>query len=254
MLVKVPTCCSCHIDGYQEEFPPHSQSHSYSSGIGGVDTVGGVHDFNDNFQYTQSSKTKYSTIFEDDDDIDDYDSIAKGSIAQQYSNGFRKSPSNPYASSTFSYADVKIGHHVPEITKKVRKPSNGGNIIDTYLTPPTGSEFEGDGSFQRRIRRPQRKHIRDRDQPSNAYHQNVAQPPQSSPYLEHQSKRRVSISSSSPNDRKPPMINVNIPLPSISSASTSAQDLGKRVNYNYHPIIDFFSESVPSTRMKKYEN
>lgn len=33
-------------------------------------------------------------------------------------------------------------------------------------------------------------------------------------------------------------------LPSISTASTSPVDLGKRVNYNYHPIIDFFGDSV----------
>lgn len=37
-------------------------------------------------------------------------------------------------------------------------------------------------------------------------------------------------------------------LPSISTASTSAIDLGKRVNYNYHPIIDFFGDSLKSAK------
>lgn len=246
----MPTCCSCHIDGYREEFPP---SNSF---LGNA-----AQDYRDDFHFA-SNKNKYSTIFEDEDDFDDYDTVAKGSVAYQYSNGFRKSPvNNPqYATSTFSYADVKLGHHTPEITKKSRKPTN---TIDTYLTPPTSSDpFDGDGSFQRRIRRPQRKHIRDPTLNgastgggnnynglngvsaigglSGGYHQQTTFGDQM-----HQTKRRVSIASVSPNDRKKQKANINIPLPSISTASTSVQDLGKRVNYNYHPIIDFFSEGMP---------
>jgi len=160
--------------------------------------------------------------------------LAKGSVAYHYSNGFRKTPTIPY---TTSYADVKIGHHTPEIPKKIRKPSNGLNGIDTYLTPPNTGEFDGDGSFQHRIRRPQRKNIRDQSSNGNGFHQGPL-----SPYAEHQSKRRISIASVSANEKKMPMINAN--LPSMSAPVTAVQELGNRVNYNYHPIIDFFSDTV----------
>lgn len=156
--------------------------------------------------------------------------MAKGSVAYHYSNGFRKTPPVPY---TTSYADVKISHHTPEITKKSRKPSVGINGIDTYLTPPNVSVFDGDGSFQHRIRRPQRKQA----STGNGFHQSPL-----SPFAEHQSKRRVSVSNIPSAEKKIPMVNTN--LPSISPAVTAVQELGNRVNYNYHPIIDFFSDSM----------
>lgn len=252
----MPTCCSCHIDGYREEFPPAT----YHGGGGNS----GLTDYRDDFSYA-SNRNKYSTLFDEEEDFDDYDNVAKGSIAYQYSNGFRKAPSaNNDVPPPHSYADIKYGTTVlaPEAPpKKTRKPSLG-----PYLTPPSNKEFDGDGSYQRRIRRPVRKHVYDQ---ANGFNQNLGPVT----FNDFQSRRRVSVSNYEPVrsapvapkaqpvpppsgpliEKKPTPIKTNqhLQLPSISTASASSQDLGKRVNYNYHPIIDFFHESTQTQTDEK---
>lgn len=82
-IFKVPTCCSCRIDGYKEVFPPvnhYSQSNTYH---------------HDDYRpsATASIRSPYSTIhddLDDEEDEDDEDEEEEDSVGYQYSNGFKR--------------------------------------------------------------------------------------------------------------------------------------------------------------------
>lgn len=132
----------------------------------------------------------------------------------------------------------KIATHLPNPT------------LESYLRPPSSSdEYSAvGGTFKRgpsgKRRRPIRTNIRDQVIGNSDFLPDIV--PVHDILTERSTTRRKSsttpIFTTTANESTK---RVSSPkLPSISTASTSSVDLGKRVNYNYHPIIDFFGDSV----------
>lgn len=218
---QVPTCCSCHVDSFREQIT--------------------------------STSNKYSTIFADDEDEDeddeDDDADTQSSIAYQYSNGFKKTPiktSMPTTSNSAGHASILTMKKMQSMMDTGKKAKTPDVILGSYLKPPNGMEFDGDGSYKKRVRRPIRKNVRDQMAMGSELHTDIS-PITIIDFIDRPLKRRASTSSrlSSPSDTDKIVISG---LPSISTAATSAYDLAKRVNYNYHPILDFFGETVTAKK------
>lgn len=237
--IQVPTCCSCHIDSFRE--------------------------------HMMASNTKYSTILADDvDDTDDdgddgddddeeveYDDVdvdTHKSVAYQYSNGFKKTPkvtkvpkvAMPTAAPPFRPSLMTSMKKVPmqsmlETVKKT-KPS-AESVLGAYLKPPqTNNDFDTESSntYKKYLRRPMRTSARDQMATGSELHTDIS-PIRIIDFFDRPLQRRSSVAASGNTVRHPN-------IPTISTAPTSAYDLGKRVNYNYHPIIDFFGKESVSTQ------
>lgn len=223
-LSQVPTCCSCHVDSFRDMMtssPPVTTN-------------------------------KYATIFEDDDSEEEEegeedDTETNSSIAYQYSNGFKKTPQvsmttaapmpMPKPTPNPSILTMKKIQSMMETVKNSKPPEN---MLNSYLKPPSNNEFDGDGSYKRRQRRPMRKHVRDQMATGSELHTDIR--PSTITlidFFDRPLKRRASTTILTTADKK-----ISSTIPNISTAATSVYDLSKRVNYNYHPIIDFFSETV----------
>lgn len=205
-IFKVPTCCSCHIDGYKEAFPPLSEYDSY----GHLDLE------DDGHQSASGSKYRYSTLR---DSLKDFDPIEEEEEDFFYSNGYTKRKMKPSSSSS--------SKHKYERTKSPP--------IDAYLSPPVSS-YEPTYSFgsrypsKTRSRRPtaNRKQITDQLPAGSDFQPNevTVLPPRT--LNDHRVRLAPSIASTVNST-------VNIKLPNA--------DAPKRIiNYNYHPIIDFFGK------------
>lgn len=257
----MPTCCSCHIDGYKEKFPP-------------INSYSGQDDYRFSASNVRSHHTPYSTILNHDDEDDDDDE----SIAYQYSNGFKRSPTKL---GKFSDSSILSSNVKPRFEKNKHNKQHSyltSQPLDSYLTPPTSSDFDA-GSFGRGgntnsysvssvglSNRKRRRPVR-----TNNYDQNIAGSDflpdiTNIPHHDHNTERTSSTfkrKSTTPissvlisNQRVASGASIGkhqestgtVQLPSISTASTSSIDLGKRVNYNYHPIIDFFGDSMKSEK------
>lgn len=154
---------------------------------------------------------------------------------------------------------------MPSSTKprfdKNKKPSIiSSPSLESYLTPPTINEFDTLGtSFKRgpsgggkRHRRPVRTHIRDQSLSGSEFLPDITVIPTHDFITERSSTSGIKRKSTTPITSTMSEISTKrlstSRIPSISTASTSNVDLGKRVNYNYHPIIDFFGDSVKSEK------
>lgn len=235
---QVPTCCSCHIDGYREKFPPIN---SYN---GDAD----IDDYRFSASNIHSHNAHYSTIAneENEDDSDD-------SIAYQYSNGFKRSPSkyNKFVDETLLHPSSSITKPRYEKTKNSKiAPYLQNPTLESYLRPPS-DEYSPVGTFKRgpssgKRRRPIRTNIRDQVIGNSDFLPDII--PAHDILTERSTTRRKSsttpIFTTTTHESTKRISSQSPKLPSISTASTSAVDLGKRVNYNYHPIIDFFGDSV----------
>lgn len=124
--------------------------------------------------------------------------------------------------------------------------------LESYLRPPSSISDEYSavgGAFKRgpsgKRRRPIRTNIRDQVLGNSDFLPDII--PAHDILTERSTTRRKSSTTPifTTTTTKESTKRVSSPkLPSISTASTSSVDLGKRVNYNYHPIIDFFGDSV----------
>lgn len=211
-IFKVPTCCSCHIDGYKESFPPLAE---YSSPFDQFDL-----DDDSSLQLAAQNHVRYTTL-KDLGDLDTGDS--EDNIAYQYSNGFKRKnkPLKP----------VQIGSSNKNVYDRPHKPSIP--IIDEFLSPPI-SNYESNNQFKPRLpinsrRRPNlplRKQTSDQFSAESDTRSNevTVLPPLS--VLVTQRPRTLPVNNT-----------LNVKLQNINSGDTS-----RRVNYNYHPIIDFFED------------
>lgn len=183
---------------------------------------------------------------ENEDNDDDGDSIA-----YQYSNGFKRSPSkyNKYADDSLLQSSTSISKPRYEKTKNSKiAPYIPNPTLESYLRPPTDEYSASSGTFKRgpsgKRRRPIRTHIRDQVIGNSDFLPDII--PAHDILTERSTNRRKSsttpLFTTTTNDYPKRLSSPR--LPSISTASTSSADLGKRVNYNYHPIIDFFGDSV----------
>ncbi len=135
----------------------------------------------------------------------------------------------------------KIAPHLPNPT------------LESYLRPPSSISDEyssaGGSSFKRgpagKRRRPIRTNIRDQVIGNSDFLPDII--PAHDILTERSTTRRKSSTTpifTTTTGKESTKRVSSSRLPSISTASTSSVDLGKRVNYNYHPIIDFFGDSV----------
>lgn len=216
-IFKVPTCCSCHLVGYKEAFPPlASPSNSISSAV--PKRRRPVE--NDDFSSSSSNRnSQYSTLNEEDEDEDDEST----NIAYQFGNGFKRL--NPKSSTT-------------SVQENADPPKNK-RYPETFLTPPANtqdSNFPFTNRGQNRQRTPTLKrkqfdqHVSGSD--SKSSHVTVF-PPKIFSQSERQRKITPPIASTIDTN------SVNLRLPNAQNP-----DL-KRINYNYHPIIDFFEDEEP---------
>lgn len=205
--------------GYKEAFPPlASPSNSISSVSGNkkrpVDT--------DVYSASSNRNSQYSTL--NDDDFDSEEDTSN--IAYQFGNGFKRL--KPKKSGESSEPAPKNRH-----SSNKRVPT----YPDSFLTPPANNQ---DANFPFANRGPSRP--RTPALKRKQFDQN---------YAESDLKiSRVTVfppktfsSSERPRKNVPPIIDsdsVNLRLP---NAHNSDQ---KRVNYNYHPIIDFFEDEEPT--------
>lgn len=197
-IFKVPTCCSCQIDGYREKFPPILESQSQTL-------------------YTVSSDS--SADYTDNED-------------------------------TISYAPVISPKKHRYVKRKKLKRTNSANL-GAYLSPPSHlAEYDGADTFKR-------KHIsvslpnRATDRKNNKADTAVADNDDStaneefvaSPTIYHTVDRPAHVLPKPPNAHLPRLV-------------SPPKVLIKRVNYNYHPIIDFFfrDRAIKAAKAKESRN
>lgn len=236
----MPTCCSCQIDGYKESFPPLYKP-----------------DYSDEYK-TPIIKTKYPTLQEEEDDENNEEDNDPTSY---YSTAFKLQNQKPFnydpSSSILlqSGSNKKNRYERPKSSKPTIAIASPG--LESYLSPPS-NDFETVVTFKRtptttdpispattsttykRKRRPIR-----RDQSSEG---SEIKPQTMLPNnIEITTNRPFRITTTP----KLEIRKVNAKLPNISTISSSSNsgssqsgdlDLNKRINYNYHPIIDFFEE------------
>lgn len=283
-IFKVPTCCSCHVDGYRETFPPlygkNEYDHSYKTSL------------------TDLKNTKYSTInFDDDDDDEDLDDDDLEELPSYYKSIYKShQPKTTYKTDSSYLGSAKINRYErPQTTPKPKSHISQIYETDSYLTPPTASdEVDEEYSLKRgpqttsATKRKRRPSVNRREQqvpsdndfiPRRINIENIAITTSRPEKVRVQttpltfSKRTTNstipiptITSKIPSSPKykksmykfpiqttPYLTTTKIPLPTrpttmpttTPSSTTSVNDfpLNKRVNYNYHPIIDFFEEA-----------
>lgn len=116
-IFKVPTCCSCQVDGYRQQFPPLSsiQAKDYSPGSYKLDT---------------GNSNGYSTI--NDEDLDYNDESDEDELGLSYA------PINSRDNNELSY----LG------SKKVRSKLPAPSSVGPYLSPPDDDDVYSLGSYK----------------------------------------------------------------------------------------------------------
>lgn len=223
-IFKVPTCCSCHLVGYKEAFPPLA---SPSNSIQSVPSKHRPIDV-DAFSASSNRNSQYSTLNGSEDLEDDEEDDSN--IAYQFGNGFKRlKPRKP------SSTGQESNEHFRNRQSTKRTQSN----LETFLTPPANnqdSNFPFINRGQTRQRTPAIKR--------NQYDQNVASselnvsrvtafPPKA--FSQSERPRKIT-----------PPISSTVDTNSVNLRLHNAQNPElKRINYNYHPIIDFFEDEEP---------
>lgn len=203
-IFKVPTCCSCHLVGYKESFPPLAQPSNSLTSSSKTRT-------GNNFDSYSSASTnkdlQYSTLGSDDFDEED-----DSNIAYQFGNGFQR---------------VK-----PKREKENRNRKRKPTFPETFLTPPaTGQNFISFSNNRPRQRTPtiKRKQFDQDDTSAPATDMKISRVTVSPPKFSQADRpRKVTPPISSTIDSR-----ITIRLPNAANDR-------RRINYNYHPIIDFF--------------
>uniref|UniRef100_A0A182IQL3 Uncharacterized protein n=1 Tax=Anopheles atroparvus TaxID=41427 RepID=A0A182IQL3_ANOAO len=149
-IFKVPTCCSCHIDGYRETFPPLTSYNDFKSKIHedpheSASTLIRANTPHLHHQSPAHHGSHYSTLQFDQVDADESDD----NIAYQFSNGFQRVKPPKYEGALHlpavppPPAPAKTRFERPSATGKhpgAVKPKHPHFIppptLDTYLSPP----------------------------------------------------------------------------------------------------------------------
>lgn len=260
-IYKVPTCCSCHVDGYKEIFPPLSNKYKDFSPV----------------TYQHKKPSQYTTLTEELD-YEEEEGDDSDDIAYKFSNGFKRVKSHQFdphellISGSKKRAKVVVPKHNPTIA--------------SFLSPPGGSyqykrDTDSTGEFSNlftRVRKAQYPaHSEERADLGTSESENVEVDDVTTT---NGNRRRIpavlstsniptkstSVSYSIPiltPTPSPKTVVVGLPMQEKSSElhhvrkkpifSTKYSDTTKRVNYNYHPIIDYFDQmprKVQSGRVK----
>lgn len=233
-IFKVPTCCSCHIDGYKEAFPPVLTAYT-------KDTYDQFElDDDSHLQAAAPSNIRYSTL-KDLDGIDPDDIGEDDNIAYQYTNGFKRKmkPLKSSQASNHQHQITASGSNQQNVRYERPSTSIVGPGLDEYLSPPVSSydptiQFSSRTPItgRRRPGQPIRKQINtDQQSAASDFRSNevTVLPPPSIPVTQNNYRKRVTPSVAS-------TVNTTVNIKLLKNQSDGA----KRVNYNYHPIIDFF--------------
>ncbi|XP_063698123.1 neurotrophin 1 [Culicoides brevitarsis] len=224
-IFKVPTCCSCHIDGYKEIFPPILPDYTKDP----YETHFELDD-DSHLQSAAPSNIQYSTLKDLETNSADEDDIAN-----QYTDGFKRKM-KPLKNNHQLAAKQPIRSAFDHIAVT---PSNSIPILDEFLSPPVSS-YDPTIQFKNRLpitgrRRPGqplRKQANDQTSASSDYRTNeVTVLPPSSVVTQNIFRKRVT-----------PSLAATVNTTTNIKLLKAQQDAAKRVNYNYHPIIDFFEQ------------
>ncbi|KAL5293181.1 NT1 family protein [Megaselia abdita] len=260
-IYKVPTCCSCHVDGYKEIFPPLSNKYK---------------DFTP-ATYQHKKPTQYTTLT-DELDYEDEEGDDNDDIAYHYSNGFKRVKSHQYDPQELLISGSKK-------RSKVVVPKHNPTIA-SFLSPPGGtyqykrdidSAAEFSNLFTRVRKVPYQQQSEERADLGTSESEKVevddgttttgrrripaVLPTSNIPTKSTSVSYSIPILTPTPS---PKTMVVGLPMQEKSSElhhvrkkpifSTKYSDTNKRVNYNYHPIIDYFENQmprkVPSGRVK----
>ncbi|CRL02499.1 CLUMA_CG015276, isoform A [Clunio marinus] len=233
-IFKVPTCCSCHLVGYKESFPPLS---SPSNSISSISSKRQRPIDLDTFSSSSNRNSQYSTLLESDD-IEDNNDSEDSNIAYQFGNGFKRlKPKKP-----------SVLPPDPDNAKSSR-PSNKRNRVrpETFLTPPANNK-NSNFPFTKRNSNRQRTPTLKRKQFDQSFAESDTKVSRASiggskgvtslpsrPFSQSERPKKITPSISSTIDTN----SVNLRLANANSLEP------KRINYNYHPIIDFFEDDQP---------
>ncbi|GAB0100329.1 neurotrophin 1 [Sergentomyia squamirostris] len=239
-IFKVPTCCSCRIDGYRDSYPPLTTSPSHYTTY--KDTTSTL--------YGSSSRTKpYTTInenlneYDDDEDFEDEEEDEDEDIAYQFGDGFKRIR-NPHKNLLSSSSIPKVRIETlkipgsPPLTLKVETPP------EPYLSPPV-NEFNELVSFKRgpftnkRRKRPSSR-IDQHVAGSVTQFQEVTAPATVATVITERPKRRSTIAATSTQETT----SKRIITPRLPNSGLESDSGSTRVNYNYHPIIEFFENGA----------
>ncbi|XP_028165041.1 neurotrophin 1 isoform X2 [Ostrinia furnacalis] len=301
-IFKVPTCCSCHIEGYSVSFPPVGHRVHETSAENVPEDLSSEHG-NHAFESVQSSIHRPSVSksppfthgkpletfppFSDTHNLISGVSFSNSKLNDNEDNGSipPSSPMDSYGNTYFpdSFNQASSVRNIKR-PLSARSPAASNNFetitLPSYLEPPTPS---GPGSYTflketpnkykitgsqfkrgpvRPSRRPIRKKISGPDDLLSSGTSAVESFTDS--HLEtmedfNEESEEPDVGQATVNVNHPPPKRVTI-APKLQSVTTEListtfrpQDQtnvinehftsnGKRVNYNYHPIIDFFGE------------
>ncbi|XP_058833573.1 neurotrophin 1 [Topomyia yanbarensis] len=285
-IFKVPTCCSCHIDGYRESFPPLSNYNEYDAKS---------ESFEDPSLAASNfvKNTQYSTLKFDHDEPEN----VQENIAYHFANGFQRMKPPKFESNAVLIPPSPPPHYhknrferPPKLhpKKQIHPHYMPSQMLDTYLSPPPndvsfhtpfkrGPHFTNDNSLKRtaqvqpnRNRLPLRKQINVNDQNIAETDMRINQvqvmaptkadrlPPTQATEQKHR-KRYTTQTPPIHKKEKPHPFRISHQQPTVhptsvtpfvpvtttttTTTTTAATTNGhQRINYNYHPIIDFFGE------------
>ncbi|XP_049865842.1 neurotrophin 1 [Pectinophora gossypiella] len=287
-IFKVPTCCSCHIEGYSVSFPPlgHRVHETSNEQFPGED-LSAEHG-NQAFEQVQSSvhRPTKSPPFTHKKPLDSFPPFTDGHnliAGSPFVNKLNDNddtgnlpPTNPMDSYGNTYFPDSFNQ--ASNIRNVKRPLSRNPIaqasqnfdqvtLPSYLEPPTPSapafSFAKDSKFKhgsnfKRGTRPNRRPIRkkiggpepDLTIAGSSAVENLETMEDFNDDLEEAEvvKTNVNVSPVKRATISPKLHSVTTEKPSTTSKpdqktyKESISTNGKRVNYNYHPIIDFFEE------------
>lgn len=298
-IFKVPTCCSCHIEGYSISFPPlgHRIQESSSESFPGEDLSSehGNHAF-ESVQSTVKRPTINKSPFSHRKPLETfppYSDTQNLISGQPYSKIIEEegtvalsnpidSYGNTYLPDSFNQASsVKNVKRQP--ARNFFKPNLDSVTLPSYLEPPTPlatSTFVKDTSYKfnnantfkrgstRNRQRPIRKKISGGPEDlassetltvesftSSTFDSNEDQ----NDYIDQPERGRVSVVNTA---------NTRVTIgPKLQSFTTERHTMtqktvdseeklknGQKINYNYHPIIDFFEENDKNESIDREDN
>lgn len=265
-IYKVPTCCSCHVDGYKEVFPPLSNKYKdYTPAT-----------------YQHKKPVQYTTLT-DELDYEEEEGDDNDDIAYQYSNGFKR------VKSAHQYDPHELLVSGSKKRPKVVLPKHNPTIA-SFLSPPGGSyqykrDIDSAAEFSNLFTRVRKAPYTPVSEERADLEISESEKNEEEISTLSGSRRRIpSVLPTSNVPTKSTSVSYSIPIltptpspktvvvgPPIQDKSSEQQqqvhhirkkpifstkytDTNKRVNYNYHPIIDYFENQmprkVPSGRVK----
>lgn len=255
----MPTCCSCHIEGYSVSFPPlgHRVHETSSEHFPGED-LSSEHG-NQAFESVQSSIPRPNIknppfISKPPEFPFNENSIHDFSKAKISDEEFNNSPQVDSYGNTYFPDSFNQASSIRNIKRPHRNPlglSIDSVTLPSYLEPPTPSpSFPSKDSIKYKIeqykRRPSRRPIRKKisSNPEDLLSSGsssigaILNDNMDEDFEEEVEESEIKINKFNPRATIAPKLHAV--TDKVSEQGKVKDDSIKKVNYNYHPIIDFF--------------